>query len=303
MTSVTRDREYDLTQGKPFSRVVYFTANPNGEAEVIKITLKPRLKLRNIFLEKDFSSIAIKGRQSMGNLLSKIEIHRIGLKSHGGSTLGGRKVWFDHDVNRLNYDGRGEYLGEFYSEDQVLVVTKDNQFYTTNFDMNNHYDEEIARVEKFVPSKVWCAVLYDADQQNYPYVKRFMFEASRKPQSFAGENKASRLVLLTDEAYPRLQIVFGGHDSFRDPQEVDAETFIGVKSVKAKGKRLTTYETASITELEPLRHPEPENEGEETAIQADSQEEEPENQAPETGKSRADIVDEISGQMKLFEDE
>ena len=303
VTSITRDREYDLTQGKPFSCVVYFTANSNGEAEVIKVTLKPRLKLKNIFFEKDFSTIAIKGRQSMGNLLSKLEIHRIGLKSHGGSTLGGRKVWFDHDVNRLNYDGRGEFLGEFYSEDQVLVVTKDSLFYTTNFDMNNHYDEEIARVEKFVPSKVWCAVLYDADQQNYPYVKRFMFEPSRKPQSFVGENRDSRLVLLTDEAYPRLQVTFGGHDSFRDPLEVDAESFIGVKSFKAKGKRLTTYETAAITELEPIRRPDPGSEGEDAAVQADGVEGAPENLDPDAGKSRADILDEIAGQMKLFEDE
>ncbi len=300
VTSVTRDREYDLTQGTPYSRVAYFTANPNGEAEVIKVTLKPTPKLKKIFFDKDFSTVAIKGRQSMGNLLTKNEIHRIGLKSHGGSTLGGRKVWFDHDVNRLNYDERGEYLGEFYSDDQVLVITKEGTFYTTNFDLNNHYDEEILRVEKFVPAKNWCAVLYDADQQNYPYVKRFTFESSRKPQSFLGDNKDSRLVLLTDEPCPRLQIQFGGHDSFRSPSEVDAEAFIGLKSFKAKGKRLTTYETAAIVELELLRRPEPvgSEPGEEDVEPA-----EPENLDPDAGKSQADIVDEITGQMKLFEDE
>ncbi|MCD8317903.1 MAG: DNA gyrase/topoisomerase IV subunit A [Paraprevotella sp.] len=302
VTSVTRDREYDLTQGTPYSRVVYFTANPNGEAEVIKITMKPGPKIKELFLEKDFSAIAIKGRQSMGNILSKTEIHRIGLKSHGGSTLGGRKVWFDHDVNRLNYDERGEYLGEFHSEDLILVVTKGGEFYTTNFDINNHYEADILRIEKFVPDKIWCAVLYDADQQNFPYVKRFAFEPCNKPQSFIGENKASRFVLLTDEAYPRLQVTFGGHDSFRDPLEIDAESFIGVKSFKAKGKRLTTLETASITELEPLRHPEPEEENS-SDPENEEQEETRENLDPDAGKSPSDIVDEITGQMKLFDDE
>ena len=302
VTSITRDREYDLTQGKPFSRVVYFTANPNGEAEVIKITLKPALKLKKIFVEKDFSTVTIKGRQSMGNILSKNEIQRIGLKSHGGSTLGGRKVWFDHDVNRLNYDERGEYLGEFHSEDLILVILKSGEFYTTNFDVNNHYEPSILRIEKFSPDKIWCAVLYDADQQGYPYVKRFAFEPSTKPQSFMGENKDSRFVLLTDEAYPRLQITFGGHDSFRDPQEIDAESFIGVKSFKAKGKRLTTFDTETITELEPIRRPEPETE-EAVAGETEEKDTEKENLDPDAGKSQSDIVDELTGQMKLFEDE
>ena len=302
VTSITRDREYDLTQGKPFSRVVYFTANPNGEAEVIKITLKPALKLKKIFVEKDFSTVTIKGRQSMGNILSKNEIQRVGLKSHGGSTLGGRKVWFDHDVNRLNYDERGEYLGEFHSEDLILIVMKDGTFYTTNFDVNNHYEPGILRIEKFSPDKIWCAVLYDADQQGYPYVKRFAFEPSTKPQSFMGENKDSRFVLLTDEAYPRLQITFGGHDSFRDPQEIDAESFIGVKSFKAKGKRLTTFDTETITELEPIRRPEPETE-EAVAEETEEKDTEKENLDPDAGKSQSDIMDELTGQMKLFEDE
>ena len=301
VTSVTRDREYDLTQGTPGSKVVYFTPNPNGEAETIKITLKPGPKIKKIFIDKDFSDLAVKGRQSMGNLLSKNEIHRIGLKSHGRSTLGGRKVWFDHDVNRLNYDERGEYLGEFHSEDLILVVLKNGTFYTTNFDVNNHYEQDILRIEKFTPDKIWCAVLYDADQQDYPYVKRFTFEAGNKPQSFTGENKNSRLILLTDVPYPRLCITFGGHDEFRDPQEIDAETFIGVKSFKAKGKRLTTMETQKIEELEPLRHPEEETADPESGTAAD--EPQAENLDPDAGKSQSDIVDEITGQMKLFEDE
>ena len=303
VTSVTRDREYDITQGKPGSRIVYFTANLNGEAEVIKITLRPNLKLKKIFFDKDFSTIAIKGRQSMGNLLSKNEIQRIGLKAHGGSTLGGRKVWFDHDVNRLNYDERGEFLGEFQSEDLILVVLQNGEFHTTSFDVNNHYEPNILRIEKFDPNKIWCAVLYDADQQNFPYVKRFIFEPSNKPQSFIGENKNSRFVLLTDEPYPRFQISFAGHDSFRDPLEIDAESFIGVKSIKAKGKRLTTWETASITELEPVRHPDTEQE------YSGNDEKEQELQdiatasAADDDKPAAKDSMPPGEQMKLFEDE
>lgn len=301
VTSVTRDREYDLTQGTPGSKVVYFTPNPNGEAEIIKITLKPGPKIKKIFFDKDFSDLAVKGRQSMGNLLSKNEIHRIGLKSHGRSTLGGRKVWFDRDVNRLNYDERGEYLGEFHSEDLILVILKNGKFHTTNFDVNNHYEQDILRIEKFEPDKTWCAVLYDADQQNYPYIKRFTFEQSNKPQSFTGENNDSRLLILTDEPYPRIGVTFGGHDEFRDPLEVDAEAFIGVKSFKAKGKRLTTMETRDITELEPVRHAEtpPAND----AGDISSDEQEAENLDPDAGKSQTDVLDEITGQMKLFEDE
>ncbi len=299
VTSMTRDREYDLTQGKPHSRVVYFTANPNGEAEVIKVTLRPNPKLKKIIFEKDFSEIAIKGRQSMGNLLSKNEIHRVGLKSRGGSTLGGRKVWFDHDVNRLNYDERGEYLGEFLSEDLILVVLEGGEFYTTNFDVNNHYEQNILRIEKYDAAKVWCAVLYDAEQQNYPYIKRFCFEAGSKHQNFMGENRESRLLLLTDTPFPRLQVGFGGGDAFRDAMEVDAESFIAVKGFKAKGKRLTTWTLGEVKELEPLRHPEPTNaEG----AEGDA-EDEAENLDPDAGKSEREIVDEITGQMSLFGDE
>ena len=296
VTSVTRDREYDLTQGTPSSKVNYFTANPNGEAEVIKVTLKPNPKIKKIFFDKDFSEIAIKGRQSMGNLLTKNDIHKIGLKAHGGSTLGGRKVWFDHDVQRLNYDERGTFLGEFHSDDLILVIMQNGDFYTTNFDVNNHYEPGILRIEKFAPEKVWCAVLIDADQQNFPYIKRFTFEACNKPQSFTGDNKDSQLLLLTDVVFPRLRVTFGGHDSFREAQEIDAESFIGTKSFKAKGKRLTTWELGEVVELEPTRFPEKVEEE-----VAEPQEEE--NIDPDAGKSQGDVMDELTGQMKLFEDE
>lgn len=300
VTSMTRDREYDLTQGKPGSKVTYFTANPNGEAEVIKVTLKPNPKIKKIFFDKNFSDIAIKGRQSMGNLLTKNEVFRISLKSRGGSTLGGRKVWFDHDVNRLNYDERGTYLGEFLSDELILVILQSGEFYTTNFDVNNHYEQPILRIEKFNPHKVWTALLYDADQQNYPYLKRFSFESGNKPQPYLGENKNSRLILLTDTAFPRLLVTFGGNDAFRGTLEVDAESFVGVKSFKAKGKRITTFDVASIEELEPLRFPEAENE---TDTEETAEENANENLDPDAGKSMSDLVDEMTGQTKLFPDE
>ncbi|MBO5181213.1 MAG: DNA gyrase/topoisomerase IV subunit A [Paraprevotella sp.] len=300
VTSMTRDREYDLTQGKPGSKVTYFTANPNGEAEVIKVTLKPNPKIKKIFFDKDFSDIAIKGRQSMGNLLTKNEVFRISLKSRGGSTLGGRKVWFDHDVNRLNYDERGTYLGEFLSDELILVILQSGEFYTTNFDVNNHYEQPILRIEKFNPHKVWTALLYDADQQNYPYLKRFSFESGNKPQPYLGENKNSRLILLTDTAFPRLLVTFGGNDAFRGTLEVDAESFVGVKSFKAKGKRITTFDVASIEELEPLRFPEAEKE---TETEETAEENANENLDPDAGKSMSDLVDEMTGQTKLFPDE
>ena len=294
VTSVVRDREYDVTQGTPDSRIVYFTANPNGEAEVIKVTLKPNPRIRRIIFEEDFSQINIKGRQAMGNILTRNPVHKIALKQRGGSTLGGRKVWFDQDVLRLNYDGRGEYLGEFQSDEQILVVLNNGEFYTSNFDVNNHYEDNIRVLEKYDPHKVWTAVLYDADQQGYPYIKRFCFEASNRKQNYLGENKDSRLILLTDEYYPRLEVVFGGHDNFREPLIVDADEFIAVKGFKAKGKRLTTYTLDTINELEPLRQPEAPQHTE------SSEEEEAEILDPDHGKSEGDILDELTGQMKLF---
>ena len=261
VTAITHDREYDVTTGTPGSRILYFTANPNGEAETIKVTFRPNPKLKRISFDKDFGEILVKGRQSCGNLLTLLDVHKITLKAHGASTLGGREVWFDHDVSRLNYDGRGRLLGEFHTGDLVLVVLEDGRFYTTNFDANNHYEASgILRVEKFDERKVWTAVLFDADQQGFPYVKRFTLERTpqQKPQSFVGDNPQSRFLWLSDAAYPRLRVTFGGADDFRDPLEVEVADFIGCKSFKAKGKRLTTLEVAAIEELEPLRQPEPE---------------------------------------------
>ena len=293
VTSIIRDREYDVTQGTPESKITYFSANPNGEAEIIKVTLKPNPRIRKIIFEEDFSQIGIKGRQAIGNILTRNPVHKITLKQRGGSTLGGRKVWFDRDVLRLNYDGRGEFLGEYQSDELILVVLNNGDFYTTNFDVNNHYEDGIRIMEKFDPNKVWTAVLYDADQQNYPYIKRFCFESSSRKQNYLGDNKNSKLILLTDEYYPRLEVVFGGHDNFREPMVIEADEFIAVKGFKAKGKRLTTYTIDTINELEPTRQPEPQPVAEEP-------EEEPENLDPDQDKSEGDILDELTGQMKLF---
>ena len=295
VSGTTRDKEYDLTQGVPGSRIVYFSANPNGEAEVIKVTLKPGPRIKKLQFDKDFSEIAIKGRQSMGNILSKNDIHRIALKQKGGSTLGGRKVWFDRDVLRLNYDGRGEYIGEFQSDESILIITKNGHFYTTNFDLSNHYNDDVNIVEKFDPDKIWTAALYDADQQNFPYLKRFPLEISVKPQSFIGDNAETKLILLTEVYYPRIEVVFGGGDSFREKLVIDGDDFIGVKSFKAKGKRLTTFHVEAVNELEPTRFPE-EKPSEEVAelVEVDMEDE-------DAGKPVIDIVDEIIGQTKLFD--
>ncbi len=300
VTSLTRDKEYDLTQGTQGSRVMYFSANPNGEAEVIKVTLDPNPKLKKIFIDKDFSEVIIKGRASKGNLLTKFPVHRIGLKSHGHSTLGGRKVWYDPDVNRLNYDEHGRLLGEFFDDDQILVVLKNGDYYLSNFDLNNHYEENILRIEKYDADKIWTAILYDADNQGYPYIKRFQMDASKKKQNWLSENPDSQLILLTDTAYPRIQLTYGGADDFRGTEEIDAEQFIAVKGYKAKGKRLTTYTLASIEELEPTRFPSPTSESSSGDTSLDDEEEDLD---PDAGKSEQQVRDELIGQLRLFDDE
>ena len=295
VTGVTRDREYDVTKGTQGSRILYFSANMNGEAETVKVILKPKPRQKLLVFEKDFSEVAIKGRGSMGNLLTKAEIHKISLKQKGSSTLGGRMVWFDRDILRLNYDGRGEELGEFQSEDLILVVQQNGEFYTTNFDLSNHYEDNILVIEKNDSMKVWTAVYYDADQK-YFYLKRFLLEGTVRKQNFLGENPKNRLMLLTDEVYPRIEVVFGGHDAFREPLVLDAEEFIGVKGFKAKGKRISTFEIEVINELDPIRF----------APKIDQKQEEREEEEAiteiESEKSNTDIIDEITGQMKLFDE-
>ena len=306
VTSVTRDREYDLTQGTPGSRVLYFTANPNGEAEIVKVILKPNPKLKRVFFDQDFSEIGIKGRASRGNILTKLDVSKVTLKSHGSSTLGGRKVWFDSDIKRLNYDGQGQYLGEFDGEDQVLVVLKDGRYYLTNFDVNNHYEDNILRIEKYDASKVWTCIYYNTAQSNFLYLKRFRMEATARMQNFMGEMPAENILLVTDTVYPRVHVTLGGVDAFREPIEVDAESFVGVKSFKAIGKRITTLHIGKVEELEPLRFPEvsPEpSEGEdnnpENSEGSDGSDEPEQESDPFEGKSQQDVADEMNGQLRL----
>ena len=299
VTSMTRDKEYDLTQGTPGSKVMYFTANPNGEAEIIKVTLDPNPKLKKIFIDQDFSQVMIKGRGSKGNLLTKNPVHRIGLKSHGHSTLGGRKVWYDPDVNRLNYDDHGRLLGEFYDEDQILVILDNGDFYLTSFDLNNHFEPNILRIEKYDADKVWTAILFDADNQGYPYLKRFQMDASKKKQNWLSDNPSSKLILLTDTPYPLIKVTYGGVDEFRGSEEVDAEQFIAVKGFKAKGKRLSTYQIESIEELEPVRLPEKTDDSE----YSDDSDDPEEDIDPDAGKTEQQVRDEMTGQLRLFDDE
>ena len=299
--SVARDREVDLTQGTPGSYVKYFTANPNGEAEIIKITLDFAPKIKKIFFEKDFSEVAIKGKSAKGNILTKQSINRITLKSAGRSTLGGRKVWYDKDVNRLNYDSHGELLGEFNDQDSILVVLENGEFYTTSFDANNHFEDNILVIEKYDKDKIWTAVVEDADQGNMHYLKRFPLESSKRHQSLIGDNPKSKLVALTDEAYPLFRITYLGPSKYEGTLDIDAEEFIMVKSSKAKGKRITTSKVVNVEQLESVRKPEPEQDIDSDADSDTDAQSEPENLDPEADKSQQQIIDEMTGQTNLFD--
>ncbi len=309
VTALTRDKEYDVTCGEPGSRIVYFTANPNGEAEIIKVTLKPNPRIKKPIFEIDLSTLAIKGRQAKGNLVTRNDLLRITLKQHGGSTLGGRNVWFDRDVMRLNYDGRGEFLGEFQSDDRILVVQSTGEFYITDFEQSNHYEEGLLAIEKFRADKVWTAVLYDADQQGYPYLKRFLMDATPRKQSFLGENPKNQLVCLTCRPHPQFLLTFGGHDAFREAMQVDAEEFIAVKGFKAKGKRLTTFELEKIEDVTPEAPLPDEDEATPTAEETDTEANDtdaasaaeatrPDTQKPDTPDEKHETSQQ--GQLDLF---
>jgi topoisomerase-4 subunit A len=300
VTGVNRDKEYQITKGTEGSRIMYFSVNPNGEAETIKVILKPKPRQKLLVFEKDFSDVNIKARSAMGTILTKAEIHKISLKQKGSSTLGGRLVWFDRNVLRINFDGRGDELGEFKGEDQILVILRNGDFYLTSVELSNHYEDNILIIEKYKPDKIWTAAIYDADQ-GYRYLKRFQLEASNRKQNFVSENPNSRLFLLTDEVYPRIEVIFGGKDQAREPLVIDAEEFIGIKSFKSKGKRITSFEVQTIDELEPTRFPEEPKEPEETE-QENSSEVDENKVVDESEKSNSDLIDEITGQMKLFDE-
>ena len=258
VTGITRDKEYDMMQGEKGSKIWWFSANPNGEAETLRVTLKEKPRLKVLQFDISFADLAIKGRQSLGNIVTKNEVHRISLKERGVSTLGGREVWFDWDVLRLNYDGRGQSLGEFNPTDQVLVILKSGEFYMSSFDLSNHYENNILRIEKY-------------------------------------ENPNSELLLLTDDVYPRVKVTLGGADAFREPLIIDAEEYIGAKSFKAKGKRLTTFATEKIEWIEPREVPEEELQQPDVDLEVETAEEEVINQN--------DVRDELTGQQRLFVDE
>ncbi len=248
--SIIRDKEYNLTKGEKGSKVMWFTANPNGEAEIIKITHRPRKRLKNKSIEIDFSELAVKGRSSMGNIATKYGVQKITLKEVGVSTLGGRQIWFDSEVLRLNAEGRGEQLGEFSGDDKILVIYKNGKFQITSFDLSTHFETDIIKIEKYKPEKIWSAVYYDADQKYY-YLKRFKIESNNGITSFTGDNPDSKLIAVSDNPRAQYKIEFGGKHKDKESQIVYAEEFIGEKSYKARGKRLTMFTVKKINLIEP----------------------------------------------------
>jgi topoisomerase-4 subunit A len=251
ITGLTRDKEYNMTRGTQGSKIIYFSANPNGEAEVIRVHHKPKARLKKLVFEFDFGQLAIKGKSSMGNILTRNPVHKIALKEKGLSTLGGRKIWFDDAVFRLNVDGRGVYLGEFSADDKIQVVTKNGFFRVTGFDLSNHFEENILIIEKYHPGKVYSVIYWDAEQKFY-YLKRFIIEESEKPLCFISEDPESKLISITEVEYPRFEIQFGGKHKTRENEIIEVAEFIGVKSFKAKGKRLTSFMVDNIHEIEPV---------------------------------------------------
>ncbi|WP_289065707.1 DNA gyrase/topoisomerase IV subunit A [uncultured Alistipes sp.] len=307
--SVTRDKEYDMTKGTPRSEILYMSVNPNGEAEVLKVYFKPRPRLKKVIVDLDFSTLAIKGRQSQGNLFSRYGIHKIVLKERGVSTLGGQSVWFDEDVRRLNADGRGKLLGEFKGDDKLIVWTSRNQYYITGYDLAQHFPDETVRVDRFEAGRVYSVCYFDR-AQGYYYMKRFTAEATDKLQFFLDEEGQSDFVCVTDRAGARLEITYKGAHASRPADEIDVDGFVGVKSHRAKGKRLTTFEVASLRFIEPALPPQPEpgSDDEETAAAdfdlaedaglAGEGPEDSEVSAPQAGAAQASVSDEVAFEVE-----
>ena len=285
ITGVMRDKEYRLDKGTEHSRILYFSANPNGEAETIKVILKPKLRQRILLFEKDFSEITIRSRSTYGVILTKSEIHKISLKQKGVSTLGGIEVWFDHDVLRLNHDGRGEELGEFNADDSILVVQSNGDYHLTNYDLSNHYEKGIIAIEKYDPDKLWTAIYYEHKQKAF-YMKRFLMDARNSKLNFLGEDNHNVLHLLTDEKYPRIELVFPDNSKQKEPLIVDAEEFTVIRSFKARGRKLTDETVEIVNELPP------EKQDKEPTIEDDSDD----TKEDKEGKSDS------SGQLNLFND-
>lgn len=297
VTTAIRDREYDLTRGKPDSKVLYFTANPNGEAEVIKTVLRPSAKKRRrksgLIFETDFADLLIKGRQARGNILTKEPIFRISLKEEGKSTLGGRDVWFDRDVFRLNYDDRGDYLGEFMGDDKILVVLGDGTVYLTDFSDSNHFERNLLVIEQYDPEKVWTLV-YHNSKEGFTYMKRFLLEEDKlRKKDTILTNPDDTLLLLSDEPYARVEVVYEDGTT----EEVEAEDFIAVKGVRAKGKRISTGTTTEVHELEPLKQPE--DEADDDSDEEDTPDEEVESDMDDRAEEEAQVIEEVTRQQRL----
>lgn len=288
ITSVTRDKDYDITTGEEGSKILWFTVNHNGEAESVRIYLRPRPKLKKTQFEYDFSTLAIKGKASRGNLVSKNPIARIQLKSKGVSTIGGKDIWYDADIQKLNDEQRGQYLGEFGPEDKVLAIFKDGTFYTTSFDVSNRYQGEVIKIEKFDPNKTYTALYYDAAAKAF-YIKRFSFVLSdNTPLSFIAPGSKSYLVALSEDRHPQFQVIFGGKYEHRDPENVDAEEYIAKKGYSAKGKKCHQYDLKEVKFIEPLHKPEDDTEDEPLDIIDDVESDEPQGDSNEVSGATTD---------------
>ena len=279
VTGITRDKEYDITQGTPGSTILWFTVNGNAEAETVKIYLRPRPKLKKLIDEYDFSELGIKGRASRGNLVSKNPIQKITLKSKGISTIGGKDIWFDEDIQRLNEDGRGLHLGQFNTGDHILAIFKDGTYYTTTFDLSNRYQGNLLKIEKLDINKIYTALYYDKAVGAF-YIKRFSFDVSdNTPVCFIADSKGSYLVALSDDKHPQVEVTFGGKNENRLPELIDAEEFIAKKGIQAKGKKVSQYDVKTVEFTEPLHKPEDDIKPEES---------EAENQAGEIDNSEVE---------------
>jgi len=252
ISGLTRDKEYDLSKGSKGSRILHLSVNPNGEAEILKVTLKPRPRLRNLHIDFDFSQLAIKGKSSIGNILTKYAIHRIEIKEKMGSTLGGEKIWYDTEVHRLNKEARGIYVGEFQTVDKIIVFYESGIFCTYKPELTVHFDEGISLIRKHDVQKVYTVVYFDEDQKYY-YLKRFVADLNGKEQNYLSEDSKCKLIFISEQEYPFFKLIFGGKHLKRAPEEIDAESFIAVKGFKAKGKRLSNHEIKKVEELEPVR--------------------------------------------------
>lgn len=288
ITSVTRDKDYDITTGEEGSKILWFSVNHNGEAESVRIYLRPRPKLKKTQFEYDFSTLAIKGKASRGNLVSKNPIARIQLKSKGVSTIGGKDIWYDADIQKLNDEQRGQYLGEFGPEDKVLAIFKDGTFYTTSFDVSNRYQGEVIKIEKFDPNKTYTALYYDGAAKAF-YVKRFSFVLSdNTPLSFIAPGTKSYLVALSEDRHPQFQVIFGGKYEHRDPENIDAEEYIAKKGYAAKGKKCHQYDLKEVKFIEPLHKPEDDTEDEPLDIIDDVESDEPQGDSNEVSGATTD---------------